>query len=278
MPPPRTRVLLLALAAFAAASLFALLVPRPAGAAPSLRDHRWRWPVEGAVVGRFAYARNAPFTAGARRGIDIAAAPGAAVRAACRGRVAFAGAVPGGRGLGVTVRCGALVATHLGLARLAVRRGDRVAAGTPVGSVGPAGRVRLGARRAADRFGYVDPLALLRDDGPPGGPALPPSAPRPPARPLPSPGPAPLGRAPRTPATVLGRAPHAPAPRTAPHAPLPAPRPRPAVGERPRTAIPAGAWAGLLLLAAGVPLGLLIRRRRVRRIPESPATAPVAGR
>src|SRR3954469_18735929 len=174
MPPPRTRVLLLALAAFAAASLFALLVPRPAGAAPSLRDHRWRWPVEGAVVGRFAYARSAPFTAGARRGIDIAAAPGAAVRSACRGRVSFAGAVPGGRGLGVTVRCGALVATHLGLARLAVRRGRRVAAGVRPrpgraaragrggrrvaagargGAVGPAGTVRLGARRSDDRFG-----------------------------------------------------------------------------------------------------------------------------
>src|SRR3954466_10957432 len=214
MPPPRTRVLLLALAAFAAASLFALLVPRPAGAAPSLRDHRWRWPVEGAVVGRFAYARSAPFTAGARRGIDIAAAPGAAVRSACRGRVSFAGAVPGGRGLGVTVRCGALVATHLGLARLAVRRGDRVAAGTPVGSVGPAGRVRLGARRAADRFGYVDPLALLRGDGPPDGPAGPgpgggwrrgPGVPaaggagprRRPAPPRPAARPVPLGRAPR---------------------------------------------------------------------------------
>src|SRR3954451_420690 len=173
MPPPRTRVLLLALAAFSAASLFALLVPRPAGAAPSLRDHRWRWAVEGAGVGRFASARSAPFTAGARRGIDIAAAPGAAVRSACRGRVSFAGGVPGGRGLGVTVRCGALVATHLGLVRLAVRRGVRVGAGTRLGSVGPGGTVRLGARRAADRFGYVDPLALLRGDGPPDGPAVP---------------------------------------------------------------------------------------------------------
>src|SRR4051794_41511195 len=100
MPPPRTRVLLLALAAFSAASLFALLVPRPAGAAPSLRDHRWRWPVEGAVVGRFAYARSAPFTAGARRGGGIAAAPGAARRPAGRGRGSVAGGRPGGPGGG----------------------------------------------------------------------------------------------------------------------------------------------------------------------------------
>src|SRR3954452_17379793 len=154
MPPPRRRVLLVALAALAAATLFALIAPRPAGAAPSPRDHRWRWPVDGAVVGRFAYARRGLSARRPRRGIDIAATPGAAVRSACRGRVSFAGGVPGGRGLGVTVRCGALVATHLGLVRLAVRRGGRVGAGTRLGSVGPGGTVRLGARRAADRFGY----------------------------------------------------------------------------------------------------------------------------
>src|ERR687885_446502 len=159
MPPPRPRLLLVAAAALALASLLALLVPRPAGAAgPSLLRDRWRWPVHGDVAGRFAYARERPFAAGARRGIDIAAAPGAAVRSACRGRGTFAGAVPGGRGLGVTVRCGALVATHLGLGRLAVRRGAWVTAGTRLGALGPDGRFRLGARRAADRFGYVDPL------------------------------------------------------------------------------------------------------------------------
>src|SRR3954447_4246755 len=269
MPPPRTRVLLLALAAFAAASLFALLVPRPAGAAPSLRDHRWRWPVEGAVVGRFAYARSAPFTAGARRGIDIAAAPGAAVRSACRGRVSFAGAVPGGRGLGVTVRCGALVATHLGLARLVVRRGRRVAAGTRLGAAGPAGTIRLGARRSDDRFGYVDPLALLRGDGPPDGPAMPGPASR--RGPRPSARPAPLGRAP------LRRAPASP-PARVPHAPVTiAPRPRPAAHDGRGAAIPAGAWAGLIVLAARVPLGGRVRRRRTRAV-RAAATSTAVGR
>jgi Peptidase family M23 len=271
MPPPRPRVLLIALAALAAASLFALLVPRPAGAAPSLRDHRWRWPVDGTVVGRFAYARSAPFTAGARRGIDIAAAPGAAVRSACRGRVAFAGAVPGGRGLGVTVRCGPLVATHLGLVRLVVRRGGRVGAGTRLGSVGPAGTVRVGARRAADRFGYVDPLALLRGDGPPEGPAVPAPAGRRGPRPSAAPRRLPLGRSP------LPVPPHAP-PGRVPHAPdtALAPRPRPAAHPR-DAAIPAGAWAGLILLAAGVPLGGLVRRRRTRSA-NAPATATAVGR
>src|SRR4051794_4247344 len=197
MPPARTRLWLLIIA-LAAAALMALLVPRPAGAAPP--GGRWRWPGGGGGGGRFADTRAAPFAAGARRGIDIAAAAGRPVRSACLGRVSFAGPVPGGRGLGVTVRCGALVATHLGLVRLAVRRGGRVAAGTPVGSVGPAGTVRLGARRAADRFGYVDPLALLRGDGSPHGPAVPAPAGRgalrgaPPPRPAAPP--APLGPAP----------------------------------------------------------------------------------
>jgi Peptidase family M23 len=268
MPPPRPRILLLALAALAAAALFALIVPRPAGAAPSLRDHRWRWPVDGTVVRRFAYARSAPFTAGARRGIDIAAAPGAPVRSACRGRVSFAGAVPGGRGAGVTVRCGALVATHLGLVRPAVRRGGRVGPGTRLGSVGPAGTVRLGARRAADRFGYVDPLALLRGDGPPDTPATPGPVSR--RGPRPSARPAFLGRAPlgHAPASRLARAPHGPESALAP-------RPRPAL--RPRgAAIPAVACAGLILLAAGVPVGGLVRRRRARSV-RSPATSTAVG-
>ena len=282
MPRPRVRVLLLALAALAAAALFALLLPRPAAAAWRL-DDRWRWPVDGIVVGRFAYDRTASFAAGARRGIDIAAAPGAAARSACRGRVTFAGPVPGRRGLGVTVRCGPLVATHLGLARLGVRRGARVLAGTRLGSVGPAGRVRLGARRAADRFGYVDPLSLLRGDGPPRDPAVPgpagrrrqsvPVVPRPGSRPVP------LGRAPGAPVAsvraarpaVAGRAPHAPGTALAP-------RPRPAAGSRGDDgAIPAGAWAGLVLLAAGVPLGGLVRRRRARSAPAA-ATSTAVGR
>src|SRR4051795_9264191 len=188
MPPPRPSLVMSIVPIVLALALLAVVLPR-AVAAGAPRSGHWRWPVAARdVAGRFAYSPRHPFAAAQRRGIDVAAAPGATVRAACRGRVSFAGPVPGGRGLGVTVRCGALVATHLGLVRLAVRRGGRVAAGTRLGSVGPAGRVRLGARRAADRFGYVDPLALLRGDGPPDGPALPPSAPRPPARPLPSPG------------------------------------------------------------------------------------------
>jgi hypothetical protein len=148
--------------------------------------------------------------------------------------VTFAGRVPGGRDLGVTVRCGALVGTHLGLGSIAVRRGTHVAAGTRLGAAGPGGRLRLGARVAAERFGYVDPLELLRDEGPPATPV------------------APLGRAPRGPG--------APAPLR------PLARPRPVAAARSRGAeLPAAAWAGLIVLAAGVPVGGVVRSSRRRR-------------
>jgi murein DD-endopeptidase MepM/ murein hydrolase activator NlpD len=221
------------------------VLPRAAAASPA--PDRWRWPVFPREVLRgFRYAPRHPFAAAQRRGIDLAAAPGAPVRSACGGRVTFAGPVPGGRGLGVTVRCGALVATHLGLGRVAVRRGDRVAAGRRLGVVGPAGRLRLGARRGAERFAYVDPLGLLGDSAPPADPGVPP---------------APLGRAPR--------APRVPAPLR----PAPRPRPRPVADARDGAAIPSAAWVGLVVLAAGVPLGGLARRSRRRRARQVVAAA-----
>jgi murein DD-endopeptidase MepM/ murein hydrolase activator NlpD len=234
MPPSRPRIVLLLLLVLVpivvALALLALLLPRAAAASPS--PDRWHWPVASrSLAGRFAYTPRHPFAAAQRRGIDIAAAPGSAVRSACGGRVTFAGSVPGGRG--VTVRCGALIATHLGLGRVAVRRGARVAPGTRLGAVGPAGRLRLGARRGGSRFGYVDPLALLREVRAPADPALP------------------LGRAPRSPRTP---------------APAPLRRPGRPVASAPRAAgVPALGWAGLAVLAAGVPLGGIVRRSRRRR-------------
>jgi murein DD-endopeptidase MepM/ murein hydrolase activator NlpD len=234
MPPPRPRLALLLLPVALALALLFVLLPHAAAGASGVHE-RWRWPVESrTLAGRFAYSPHHPFASAQRRGIDITAPRGAAVRAACGGRVAFAGPVPGGRGLGVTVRCGALVATHLGLGRLIVRRGARVAPGARIGAVGPAGRLRLGARVRAQRFGYVDPLGLLREERPPV---------------------APLGRAPRGPGVP---APLRPAARPRPVTPAPVPR---AGG----AGVPAGAWAGLVVLAAGVPLGGLMRRSRRRR-------------
>jgi len=218
---------------FLTSLLLSLLLPLalsgPALAGPSgaeVVDRRWRLPVAGAeVVGRFAYDRARPFRAGQRRGIDLAARPGERVVSACPGRVTHAGPVPWG-GRGVTVRCGALVATHLGLGSLAVRRGTFVVAGQRLGTVRAAGRLRLGARVAAERWGWIDPLGLV-------------DAPRTPV-PL-----TPAVRAPRAP-----RAPRSvPAPRPAPVARPVRTGPVPASGSVPLTVL---VWSGVGLLAVGL--------------------------
>src|SRR5437867_3517152 len=97
-----------------------------AGVAGPARAEAWRWPVRGAVVGRFHYAAADPFDAGQRRGIELDARPGAPVRAACAGRVTFAGGTPRGGGA-VSVACGGLVATYLHLGVIEVVGGQRVA-------------------------------------------------------------------------------------------------------------------------------------------------------
>lgn len=136
---------------------------------------RWIWPVHGAVVGHFALTGDR-FAAGQRRGIDIAASPYAAVRVACGGRVSFAGVVPSA-GRTVTVACGSLNATYLHLGSVSVRRGSELVPGAPIGAVGREGRLRLGARVRARRFGYVDPMTLLGADPPRSPPAVGPRGP-----------------------------------------------------------------------------------------------------
>ncbi len=230
--------------------LLALLVTLvTAGPAPAA----WRAPVDGAVVRPFAVGPS-PYAAGQHRGVDLAVRPGASVRAACTGRVTFAGPVPG-RGRGVSVRCGALVATHLGLAAVRVRAGAAVVAGTPLGPAAGA-HVQLGARRAGHRHGYLDPMTLL------GARSTPPLGPAPPARRRPRPAP----RLRRVPPAGVRPAPSArPRPARAPRvAPSPA-RVRPA----PPARVPVIAWVGLGLAAAGLPLGALHRRRR-----EAPSRRP----
>jgi hypothetical protein len=211
----------------------ALLAAALSAASPS-----WALPVDGAVAAGFRYDAARPFAAGARRGADLRAAAGSAVRAACSGRVSHAGAVPRWR-VGVSVRCGRLVATHLGLRDPLVRRGERVDRGQRIGRVGPAGVVRLGARVRSERFGWVDPLALIAQPHPRGaplGPAPPSSGPR--SAPLPAarPSPRPTPRASRA------------------HSPPAAPR-----------AAPVLAWGAAALVAAGLPLGPVLATRRRRR-------------
>jgi Peptidase family M23 len=187
----------------------------------------WRPPVAGPLTSTFDYNRGAPFQRGARRGIRFDAESGSAVRAACPGIVRYAGSAPGGDV--VTVRCGELVATHLGLATVSVSAGTRVKAGSRIGTSGSSG-VGLGARRIGDRWGYVDPAELLASSAPDLGP--PPSPPPPVARPRGRPAPV------RHPARLPG-------------------------SRRVAAAPPLVAWVGLALVAAtlaGVTGGTVRRR------------------
>jgi murein DD-endopeptidase MepM/ murein hydrolase activator NlpD len=197
----------------------------------------WRWPVRGEVVERFAVSPANPYARGQHRGIDIAAPRGAAVRAACAGRVRFAGNA-GSFGRAVTISCGEYAVSYGHLAQIAVEPGETVRAGHRIGAVGTTGRgsstgphLHLGVRRTTDRNGYIDPLLLLPTGEPRSGPP-----PLPPTRPI---------------------APRATPPRPSPATPSPAAVP----------GLPKAVLAGLALLAAGIP-GLAIvtagtaRRRR----------------
>jgi hypothetical protein len=182
-------------------------------------------PVAGPVERGFDPGR--PFEAGRHRGVDLAAAPRAPVRAACGGPVAFAGRI-GGAGI-VTLRCGRWRVTHMPLGTIAargvVRRGAVI--GTVAGSREHLG-LHLGVRRDGTRFGYVDPLRYMARRAPPLGPAPRPA--RPPPRNVP-PSPVPAIRTPSA----------APRPASLPLAPWPA-------------------WAGLALVLAGA--GLRVRASR----------------
>ncbi|MEO6496744.1 MAG: peptidoglycan DD-metalloendopeptidase family protein [Solirubrobacteraceae bacterium] len=198
----------------------------------------WQWPVSGRIVGTFSFSPADPYAAGQRRGIVIAAVPGAPVRSACAGRVVFAGAV-GRAGPTVSVQCGSLRATYQGLAGLRVAPVESVGAGEPIAHVGAAGMLHLGAR--AGPGAYVDPTTLLADPGPSLGPA--PRAPR---------------RRPAAPGARRHIAP--PSLRALPRlgfAPRPSPSPAPAA--------PPLAWLGLALLIGATPFGALVRGRVRRR-------------
>jgi murein DD-endopeptidase MepM/ murein hydrolase activator NlpD len=121
------------------------------------------WPLDGtpAVVRRFDPPPR-PWLPG-HRGVDLAAAPGATVRSAGPGVIAFAGPVAG-RGV-VSVQHGNGLRTTYEPVEAAVVAGAAVAAGTPIGTLvaGHAGCpaeacLHWGLRRGEV---YLDPLALL---------------------------------------------------------------------------------------------------------------------
>ena len=221
-------------------AVLAIAVSVGAGLAPAAKGERWRRPLPGGtVVGSFSFERSAPYERGRRRGIDVAGRPGNRVVAACGGVVTHAGPVPG-FGRGVSVRCGRLVATELGLGTVAVRRGARLLPGATVGRLAPGGVLRLGARVARLRHGYVDPLTLI-------APASAPPEVAPPA----------VGRRPATPRPSRAAAAPSAGAATAPAAA--------AAGPRRADGPPWPALGGVALLAAGLGGGGAARARRRRR-------------
>ena len=123
---------------------------------------RFRWPVDGTprIVRRFDPPPE-PWLAG-HRGVDLAAASGATVRAAADGQVLFAGPV-GGRGVVSVTHAGGLRTTYEPVTP-AVAAGDLVSAGDVLGTVGPGhggcpgACLHWGLRRGDV---YLDPLLLL---------------------------------------------------------------------------------------------------------------------
>jgi hypothetical protein len=226
-------------------------------------------PVPGDVARGFAYAGD-PFAAGHHRGVDLAARPGERVRAACGGRVLFAGRA-GANGRAVTIRCGRFNVTHLPLATLTTEAGATLPPGAPIGTAARArghDGLHLGVRRATDALGYIDPAPLLHASQRPAPPAAPRSGPQRPAPPPPHPEPLPSTPGPLPRAEPLA-VPHAPLPRVAPA--TSAMRP----GSSPPLA-PWTAWAGLALLLSGAAGSRAVSVRRRRRAARpAPSPAPV---
>ncbi|MEW2164282.1 M23 family metallopeptidase [Streptomyces sp. NPDC007084] len=142
--------------------------PTPPETAPSVPAIARAWPV--GVRPPVVRSWEPPATAYSRghRGVDLATAPGALVRAVAAGRVSFAGRVAG-RGI-VSVELAGTgtppLRTTYGPVRASVRKGDEVTAGEAVGTVeaaddahcGPASCLHWGLLRGT---AYLDPLSLL---------------------------------------------------------------------------------------------------------------------
>ena len=140
--------------------------PLPAAAAPQLPGPAG-WPLSPSpTVLRGFDAPDHAYGPG-HRGVDLAASPGATVRAAVAGRVAFAGSVAG-RGV-VSIDHGGYRTTYEPVTAQ-VRLGQSVALGQAVGRVASGGHcasscLHWGLRRGED---YLDPLLLITGGGPQG--------------------------------------------------------------------------------------------------------------
>lgn len=137
-------------------------VPTGATAALSATAGGWVWPLSPppAVQRRFAVGP-APWSPG-HRGVDLAAAPGASVRAPASGTVHFAGMLAGRPVLSIDHGNGLISSVEPVVS--SVRRGQPVAAGQVLGRLGggpthcPGSCLHWGVRRDGR---YIDPLLLV---------------------------------------------------------------------------------------------------------------------
>jgi murein DD-endopeptidase MepM/ murein hydrolase activator NlpD len=136
-----------------AATSLVVLAGSGAAAAPPMTSVCLRPPVTAGVIDPFRVP--ACTWCPGHRGLEYGTRAGAAVHAAAPGRVSFAGPVAGVVWVTIAHPAG-LVSTYGPLARVAVRRGQSVAAGQTVGVT--QGALHFGVRRHGQ---YVDPAGLL---------------------------------------------------------------------------------------------------------------------
>jgi len=125
--------------------------------APAKPPSQWRWPAEGQLVGKFSRARG-------QNGIQIAGAPGSAIRATAGGEVVYAG--EGLRGYGkllIVKHSPAYLSAYAHNRRLLVAEGARVTAGQQIAQMGESGATRVMLHFEIRKDGKpVDPLKFLK--------------------------------------------------------------------------------------------------------------------
>lgn len=117
----------------------------------------WLWPVQGQVIGAFASR------GGMNKGIDIAAAPGAPVKATATGKVVYSGSGLRGYGELVIIKHNdEFLSAYAHNKTLFVREGQQVAAGQVIARVGNSDAKRVLLHFEIRRAGKpVDPLRYL---------------------------------------------------------------------------------------------------------------------
>lgn len=131
--------------------------PAAAKPVPAKPPSQWRWPAEGQLVGKFSRARG-------QNGIQIAGAPGSAIRATAGGEVVYAG--EGLRGYGkliIVKHSPAYLSAYAHNRRLLVAEGARVTPGQQIAQMGESGATRVMLHFEIRKDGKpVDPLKFLK--------------------------------------------------------------------------------------------------------------------